>query len=219
MFAHPDDEAFGPAGALLMESRGGSDLHLICATPGEAGANPDKVTDLAQTRLGEWRQSGEIIGAQSMHQLGYRDGHLDNHSFHQIAQRAERIIREILEGSPAMTPIDIISYDLGGISGHLDHILMARVACFVGCSLRADFADTKIRLYCLPDSVVPVSNCNWLYMEAGRPAHMIHQTIDASAYKTEIIECINSHVTQRHDAEFHKNTRGDSLWINNFVVL
>ena len=29
IFAHPDDEAFGPSGTLLLETRSGTELHLI----------------------------------------------------------------------------------------------------------------------------------------------------------------------------------------------
>ena len=38
IFAHPDDEAFGPAGTLKIYSKT-HDIHLICATRGEAGEN------------------------------------------------------------------------------------------------------------------------------------------------------------------------------------
>ena len=37
IFAHPDDEAFGPSGTLLMETKAGTELHLITLTLGEAG--------------------------------------------------------------------------------------------------------------------------------------------------------------------------------------
>ena len=70
IFAHPDDEAFGPAGTLIQEVQNGSELHLITITAGEAGSNPDNYDDLGQIRLEEWRRSGELIGATTMTHLG-----------------------------------------------------------------------------------------------------------------------------------------------------
>ena len=35
--AHPDDEAFGPAGTIAKYADMGVKIHLLCATRGEAG--------------------------------------------------------------------------------------------------------------------------------------------------------------------------------------
>ncbi len=40
VFAHPDDEAFGPSGTLLAETDAGTVLHLVLLTSGEHGINP-----------------------------------------------------------------------------------------------------------------------------------------------------------------------------------
>ena len=39
VFANPDDEAFGPAGTLAYYAKEGVEVHLLCATRGEAGKN------------------------------------------------------------------------------------------------------------------------------------------------------------------------------------
>ena len=59
IFAHPDDESFGPSGTLLKLRRSGYDLHLIVLTDGEAGVNPDGIENLGEVRLQEWRRSWE----------------------------------------------------------------------------------------------------------------------------------------------------------------
>jgi LmbE family N-acetylglucosaminyl deacetylase len=37
VFAHPDDEAFGPGGTLARYAYQGVEIHLLCATRGEGG--------------------------------------------------------------------------------------------------------------------------------------------------------------------------------------
>lgn len=71
IFAHPDDEAFGPSGTLLKLRDEGWDIHLILLTDGDAGVNVDNVTDLAATRLKEWEASAKLLGAASTHALHY----------------------------------------------------------------------------------------------------------------------------------------------------
>ena len=51
IFAHPDDEAFGPVAALLDEVEKGTELHLITLTGGENGTNPDNLDNLGEVRL------------------------------------------------------------------------------------------------------------------------------------------------------------------------
>ncbi|MFZ2494806.1 MAG: PIG-L family deacetylase [Candidatus Saccharimonadales bacterium] len=55
IFAHPDDEAFGPAGTLIQEVQNGSEVHLITLTAGQAGSNPDNHEDPGAIRLKEWK--------------------------------------------------------------------------------------------------------------------------------------------------------------------
>ncbi len=37
VLAHPDDESFGTGGTLALYARRGVEVHLVCATRGEAG--------------------------------------------------------------------------------------------------------------------------------------------------------------------------------------
>lgn len=67
IFAHPDDESFGPSGTLLMEAQSGAKVHLISLTAGESGVNPDNQPDLKAIRLNEWNDAGQLIGASGLH--------------------------------------------------------------------------------------------------------------------------------------------------------
>lgn len=219
IFAHPDDEAFGPAGALLMEKAAGAEIHLICATAGESGMNPDNHPNLAEVRLAEWQTAGQLIGADSMHHLGYKDGTLCNNNYMEIAERIDDIIRNIIKGRRDIT-IEFLSSDLNGITGHIDHIVIARIAAYVYCTMKqADKRVGKMRLACITHDEVPTSNCHWLYMEAGRTDKEIAETVDASEHLGTIKAIMHAHHTQRIDCETHLRRRGDSVAINHFLVL
>jgi LmbE family N-acetylglucosaminyl deacetylase len=219
IFAHPDDEAFGPAGTLLQEVEAGAELHLILLTNGSGGTNPDNVADLGAVRLEEWKTAGALIGAHKMHYLGYEDGHLGNHMMIEASRRIIEIMQPIIEAAPAESEIECLSMDLNGITGHIDHIVAARAACFAFYHLKEhDARMTRLRLHCLSETDAPTANTNWLYMEAGHPASEIAETVDASRYRNKLIEIIRTHHTQRADGEACLNNLGDRLGKNQFIV-
>ena len=216
IFAHPDDEAFGPSGTLLSEVRAGTNVHLITLTAGEAGTNPDDVPDLAETRLAEWRAAGKLIGATSQTFFGYKDGHLDNLAMIEIAARIEAHIIATLEHYPADTVVECMSIDLNGVTGHIDHIVAGRATCLAFYRLKArGVAMKQLRLACLKDTP---ENTQWLYMEAGRRNDEIGMTVDNREYAATIRAIIAAHHSQRHDGEAHIRQRGDTLGVDYFIV-
>jgi LmbE family N-acetylglucosaminyl deacetylase len=219
IFAHPDDEAFGPSGTLLMEKAAGNEVHLICATAGESGMNPDNHEELALVRLEEWKHAGTLIGADSMHQLGYKDGYLSNINYHEAAEKITAIVEDIIRNAPEDASIEFMSIDLNGITGHLDHIFVGRVTCYVFCNLKKqDKRVTRVRLACLPNEFAPEANCDWLYMEAGRTADEIGETVDARKHVDTVYQIMRAHHTQRNDGEAHIKRLGEQVAINHFLV-
>lgn len=220
IFAHPDDEAFGPAGTLLLESRAGHDVHLICLTAGQAGVNPDNHPDLASVRLKEWRQAGKMMGARSMHHLGYVDGELSNNQFHEAAATVEAIIADVLKTAPTDCQIEFMSGDENGISGHLDHIFACRLAAYVFYRLKAvDRRVTRLRLVCIPLAMMPSPNTDFMYMSPGRRPEEIDEIIDASQVHDEVVAIMRAHHTQRADGETHIARRGTELAVSYFKIL
>ncbi|HSJ43897.1 MAG TPA: PIG-L family deacetylase [Euzebyales bacterium] len=75
VFAHPDDESFGPAGTLAVHSAAGVDVHIVTMTDGAAGAPAAGFPDgdaLAEVRREELRAAAKQLGA-TLHHLSYRD--------------------------------------------------------------------------------------------------------------------------------------------------
>lgn len=219
IFAHPDDEAFGPSGTLLLETRAGTELHLITLTSGDSGMNPDNHHDLSAVRLKEWRTGGELIGAHAMHYLGYKDSQLCNYTMIEASQRIIELVSEVLASEPASTEVEFMTSDLNGISGHIDHIVAARAACYVFYQLKSrDPRLIRIRLACIPAAQLPETSIDWLYMEPGRKPDEIGEVIDARSCRNEIIAIMRAHHTQRDDCETHLKRRGDQLGLNYFIV-
>lgn len=217
IFAHPDDEAFGPSGSLLTEVEMGTEVHLVLLTAGEAGRNPDGVANLAEVRLKEWRAAGELLGASSQKFLGYHDGELNNKHLESIGQQ---IIDHVLNTIDDQTDeVELMSTDLNGITGHIDHIVAARATSFAYHRLKAtDERFTKLRLACVPRELAPTINTDWIFAEPGRASEEIGETIDARQYREKIIAIMKCHYSQRQDCQHHLDNRYDHIGINHFIV-
>ena len=201
-----------------METKTGAELHLITLTLGDAGTNPDNHENLGEVREQEWRKGGELIGAASMHSLGFKDGCLCNQSMIEAGEKVVQLVKSIV-GERENLEIEFMTIDLNGISGHIDHIVAARAASWAFYTLKNQgLPMSRIRFACLPRDVLPESNVNWLYMEPGHTPEEIDEIIDARQYRDEIIEIMRCHHSQRGDGETHIQQRGDSIGLNYFVV-
>jgi LmbE family N-acetylglucosaminyl deacetylase len=220
IFAHPDDESFGPAATLIKETRAGTELHLVSLTLGDAGMNPDSHDDLAEVREKEWHAAGKLLGATSQHYLGYKDGMLCNQSMIEIGEKLVELITDLTKHASDDIEIELLTGDFNGISGHIDHIVAARAAAWAFYTLKkTDKRITRLRLICIPRSFMPEPNVNWLYMEAGRSDEEISETIDGRDVYDDVVAIMRAHHSQRSDCETHIKNRGENVAVNYFIVL
>lgn len=218
IFAHPDDEAFGPVATLLSEVRDGTELHLITLTAGENGTNPDNLPNLREVRLQEWHSAGELIGAKSMHHLEYVDGTLNNLDHLEVTDRLVELVKSIVAGRNNVE-VEFMSIDLNGISGHIDHIVAGRSACLAFYRLRDEgLAMKRIRLACLSNEAVPHINTAFVFMEAGRMPTEIDEVFDGREFKDKVREIMHLHHTQRIDREAVLAHKGEFLGMDYFIV-
>lgn len=219
IFAHPDDEAFGPSGTLLMETKAGTELHLITLTTGQAGTNPDNHPDIGAVREQEWRVAGSLLGATHMHNLGFMDGELNNIAMIQAAEKIDTIVTSTINEQTGPIEIEFMTIDTNGITGHIDHIVAARAACLVFYRRKAeDSRFSRIRLACLPLHHLPAINTTWLYMEPGHADSEIDEVVDARHLREEIIAVMRAHHTQRADYEANLARQGEALGMNYFII-
>jgi len=133
VFAHPDDESFGPGGTLALYAQQGVDVHLICATRGEAGeisaAHTEPVEDIAVRREQELHCAASKLGLAQVHLLGYRDsgmaGSPDNDHPLALAQAPqEKVVHDVAQIIRQVRPHVVITHDPIGGYRHPDHICM-----------------------------------------------------------------------------------------------
>jgi LmbE family N-acetylglucosaminyl deacetylase len=137
VLAHPDDESFGMGGTLALYAEKGYEVHLICATLGEAGTVDDEYLQeydsIQELREAELRCAIQRLGVSDLHLLGYRDSGMPdtpenehpnaliNHSIEEIAGKVVKYIREI-------KPAIVLTFDPMGGYKHPDHIHIQKAA-------------------------------------------------------------------------------------------
>lgn len=188
IFAHPDDEAFGPSGTLAKYAKN-NDLYLICATKGEAGIGPK--SKLSQIRSKELEISAKIIGAKKVYFLGFGDGTLSNNLYHKLAAKIERLLKEL-------KPEIIITHEQKGISGHIDHITVAMVTTFVFKKL--NFAK-KLMYYCIDKKAASHMEKYFIYFPPGYTREEVDQVEDISAFWDIKKKAMFAHKSQLKDAK------------------
>ncbi len=122
LFAHPDDETFGPGGSLARYAHEGHQVHLRTFTRGEAGTlGPAR--SLSREQLGELRTrelncASRALHVSSLEIYGLPDGKLADIE----EEEGQRRVRRELD---LLSPDVLITFHEGGISGHPDHRTVA----------------------------------------------------------------------------------------------
>jgi mycothiol S-conjugate amidase len=132
IFAHPDDESFGPGGTLARYAAEGADVHVIIATDGIAGSVEDPAhlethDTLAQRRSTELCNAAVALGVASIWSLPYRDSGMrdtpeNDHPDALIQQTVEQVTTELVDYFRRLQPDVVITHDPYGGYGHPDHI-------------------------------------------------------------------------------------------------
>lgn len=120
--AHPDDEAGGFGGSLLLYRERGVETHVICLTPGQAATHRGitrSSQELAEARRREFAESCRILRVSQGEVLDYDDGALDHADFYAVTAELVSRIRQI-------RPHVVITFGPeGAISAHPDHSMAA----------------------------------------------------------------------------------------------
>lgn len=131
VLAHPDDESFGMGGTLALYAQKGVEVHLVCATLGEAGTVDEEFLEnfdsIPALREAELRCATRSLGLSGLHLLGYRDSGMPdtpenehpnaliNHSIEEVAGKVVGYIRKT-------KPEIVLTFDPIGGYRHPDHI-------------------------------------------------------------------------------------------------
>lgn len=216
IFAHPDDEAFGPGGTLARYASEGAEIHILTATRGEAGLWDEKSKletrnlkldrEIHHVREDELHKSAKILGIKRVELLDYVDGTLSNSIYHELAGK---IIRKIDEFKPQI----LLTTERLGVSGHLDHIAVSMIATY--SYLHAKHRSNKLYYHCLPkERREKELDDYFVYFPEGYDQKDITTRIDFSAFWDKKEAAMRSHQSQMHDvlrilARWKNQTKAD----------
>jgi LmbE family N-acetylglucosaminyl deacetylase len=131
VLAHPDDESFGMGGTLALYAQQGVEVHLICATRGEAGeVDPvflDGYQSIAERREDELRCAANYLGLTKVHFLEYRDSGMEGSADNQhpdafINAPLEKVTEQVVNYIREIKPQVVLTFDPVGGYHHPDHI-------------------------------------------------------------------------------------------------
>lgn len=100
VFPHPDDEAFGAAGTIVLDTKKGVPVTYACLTLGEMGRNMGNPIfanreTLPQLRKKELIEACKVMGIQDLRMLGFRDKTLEFEEESILISKIKEIIDEI----------------------------------------------------------------------------------------------------------------------------
>jgi len=157
VLAHPDDESFGIGGTLAYYASQGVEVHLVCATRGEAGeVKPEKLqgfTSVAELRESELRCAAGILGLAGLHFLNYRDSGMpgsadNNHPQALAAQAVDVVAGKVVHFIRELKPQVVITFDPIGGYYHPDHIAVHKATvCAFEQSGNSEFAPGNSDVY------------------------------------------------------------------------
>lgn len=201
IFAHPDDETFGPGGTLALYAQK-YDIYLICATNGDGKqGNRKKEKELGKIRKKELQASAEILGVKKVFFLGYRDGSLQHNVYHEIADKVLTILQKI-------QPAILVTFEPRGVSGHIDHIVMSMISSFVFPKV---ISAKKLMKYCTSTKRSQIMGEGYfIHFPLGYSTEEIDEVVDVSPVWDQVVKAMKQHVSQMHDIRRHLE-RGKNL--------
>lgn len=198
IFAHPDDESFGPGGTIAKYASKGVEVTLIVATRGEKStlgeSSQYSVAELGEMREGELRCAAQVLGIKEIRALGYRDT--------QVAQIDTQELRAVFsEAIAEVQPDVVLTFDPRGITGNPDHMAVTKAVSLAfsdvyGLATRGQRPQNRLYYWTIPEAIArhlrDLSNIPFV----GASDESITTVIDVSDFKERQWQAIACHQSQ-----------------------
>lgn len=186
IFAHPDDETFGPGGTLALYAARGHETFVFTATQGQAGqaASLPIKTTIGDCRVVELQKATKILGVKKLVNSEFFDGTLNE-------SQTPLLKKVIAEETEKINPDIIFVFEPGGISQHLDHIAVTKSVIQLYDEKRIH--PKKIYYYGLPQELM-----NYLGRTGGIDEKKGAKINISSVWKTKV-QAMKAHRTQKTD--------------------
>lgn len=170
IFPHPDDESFGPAGAISQQVEQGHEVHLLTLTRG--GATNVRLSlnltieEMGEVRYKEMLKVKEVLKLASMTVLDFPDSGLK--------ELDPRVLENVVaEHIKSIQPAIVVTYPVHGGSGFHDHLVTYAVVKRTYLGLRDSGAAYLKRLafFTMPDSQKPsIQSDGWPRLKLSEAA-------------------------------------------------
>lgn len=154
IFPHPDDESFGPAGAINQQVRDGNEVHLLTLTKGGATQVRHKlglsIEEMGEIRYQEMLKVKRTLNLSGLTILDYPDSGLK--------ELDPRVLeKEVAKETERIKPSVIITYPVHGGSGFHDHLVTYAIVKRTYLEMKDNGADYLKRLafFTMPDNGEP----------------------------------------------------------------
>ena len=213
VFPHPDDESFGPAGAINQQVKDGNEVHLLTLTKGGATQVRHKlglsIEEMGEVRHKEMLNVKRVLKLSGFTILDYPDSGLKELDPRVLENEVAKEINRI-------KPNIIITYPVHGGSGFHDHLVTYAVVKRTFLEMKDNGANYLKRLafFTMPDNGEPSFMSNgWPRLklsekelidtitpldkkdiDAMREALLCYETYQEMVEKTGVIEKIGNKV-------------------------
>jgi N-acetylglucosamine malate deacetylase 2 len=143
IYAHPDDESFGPSPVMKQQLQQGHEVYMLTLTRGGATKVRHKlgltVEEMGEIRFKEMKKVEAFLGLTSMTVMNLVDGGLQEMDPREI----EKIVADHIK---MIKPQLIVTYPVHGVSGFHDHLVTHAVVKRVFMELKESGASYLKRL-------------------------------------------------------------------------
>ena len=191
IYAHPDDESFGPSGTLALLAQAGWEVHIICVTD---GSNNDTTLRTKNLREKELLAASALIGAASTTTLGFSDGCLCNQNYAAIASSIKSTIKQYLhQATEPPESVSFMTFERHGLTGHLDHIAVSMIVTHLYTSMPKWLPHHEsgwLKYFCFCDEQKAEDRSYFVYSPRGYREEDVDETVsvhDVIELKKKII--------------------------------
>ena len=154
VFAHPDDESFGPGATIAALARRGHRLTLLTMTRGEKstlGIEAAGGTEaLAELRERELKHAARELGIAELRLHRHPDGGL-------AETPREALLGLVASSLEELRPAVVLTFGRGGISGHSDHVTIGQIALQASTQLHhAEGAPAGVYGWAMPAHIASI---------------------------------------------------------------
>lgn len=181
--AHPDDESFGLGAIIGTLVEQGTRVRLVSLTHGEASTLGCNHYQLGEIRSKELEAASKVLGVREFKLYSYVDGALQDVDILELV--------DVIDSAIGSTSL-LLVFDVGGITGHLDHCRASEAALQAGIA-----REIPVLAWTLPKTVADQLNAEFKTSFIGRSKSNIDFVIDVD--RSLQMKAINCHLSQSRD--------------------